>query len=91
MFLHQAQNFQGTVDIAGHSGAAPPEKTETPIKLDTDIELVRLMQDLAIKKTWTQPYVKYLLREQLPDDPTDARQIARRSKAFTIINGELYK
>src|SRR3954471_4708712 len=32
-----------------------------------------------------------LINRELPDDPTDAQRISRRSKAFTIINGELYK
>ena len=28
---------------------------------------------------------------ELPEDPTDARHISRRSKAYRVINGELYK
>ncbi|MEI4920528.1 hypothetical protein Q8G81_33750, partial [Klebsiella pneumoniae] len=35
--------------------------------------------------------LQFLLNGNLPDNPTDARRISRRSKAFTIINGELYK
>src|SRR3954464_3328649 len=46
---------------------------------------------MAIKETWTQSYLRYLINRELPDSPTDARRISRRSKAFTIINGELYK
>jgi hypothetical protein len=33
----------------------------------------------------------YLIRQQLPEDPVEARRIVRRSKAFTVVNGELYK
>ena len=32
-----------------------------------------------------------MLHNQLPSDATEAKRITRRSKAFTIINGELYK
>ena len=33
----------------------------------------------------------YILHKKLPADSTEARRITRRSKAFTVINGELYK
>ena len=46
---------------------------------------------LAEPPSWTKPYIAYILRKGLPDNPTDARMIARRSKAFQVINGELYK
>ena len=46
---------------------------------------------MAVEETWTRPYLQYLIDRELPDSPTDARRISRRSKAFTIINGELYK
>ena len=32
-----------------------------------------------------------MVRKELPEDVVEARRITRRSKAFTIINGELYK
>ena len=53
--------------------------------------MVNLMQVMAVEKTWTRPYLQFLINGELPDSPTDARRISRRSKAFTIINGELYK
>ena len=37
------------------------------------------------------PYLDYLLREALPTNKTEARQLARRSKSFVLIEGELYK
>src|SRR3954469_1559560 len=46
---------------------------------------------MAVEETGTQLYLLYLINKQLPEDPIDARRISRRSKAFTIINGELYK
>jgi hypothetical protein len=31
------------------------------------------------------PYVAYLLRQELPEDEAEARQIVHRSKAFTVM------
>ena len=49
------------------------------------------MEVMMIEPSWTQLYIAYLLSKRLPDDPTDTRHIARRSKAFIVINGELYE
>jgi transposase InsO family protein len=38
-----------------------------------------------------KPYMAYLILGELPEDTIHRRQIMRRSKAFTIIQGELYK
>jgi hypothetical protein len=46
---------------------------------------------MLVEATWTKPYLAYLLRGELPEDHIHRRQVMRRSKAFTIINGELYK
>ena len=40
---------------------------------------------------WAQPIMRYLVEGSLPSEEVSARQIQRRSKAFTIINRELYK
>jgi hypothetical protein len=46
---------------------------------------------MLIKAIWTKPYLAYLMRGKLLEDPIHRRQVMRHSKAFTIINGELYK
>ncbi|KAK1663298.1 hypothetical protein QYE76_051457 [Lolium multiflorum] len=50
-------------------------------------------QDLVmvIQIPWMQPYISYILRKEIPDDPVEARRVIRRSKAFTVVKGELYK
>ncbi|KAK1691986.1 hypothetical protein QYE76_008683 [Lolium multiflorum] len=50
-------------------------------------------QDLVmvIQVPWMQPYISYILRKEIPDDPVEARRVIRRSKAFTVVKGELYK
>jgi ribonuclease HI len=46
---------------------------------------------MLVEAIWTKPYLAYLARGELPEDPIHHRQVMRRSKAFMIINGELYK
>jgi hypothetical protein len=48
-------------------------------------------QVLLLEPLWTKPFLAYLIDQQLPEDPVEARRIVRRSKAFTVVNGELYK
>ena len=48
------------------------------------------MAALHVIPDWTVPYLAYMTRGELPEDETLARQIARRSKSMTIVNGELH-
>ena len=49
------------------------------------------MEVLAITPDWIVPYIAYILRKELPEDEEEARQIVRRSKAFIVIKGQLYR
>jgi hypothetical protein len=40
---------------------------------------------------WAEPYLEYLTNKKLPEDEVQKRQIERRAKAYTIIDGQLYK
>jgi hypothetical protein len=40
---------------------------------------------------WAEPYLEYLTSKKLPKDEVQKRQIERRAKAYTIIDGQLYK
>jgi ribonuclease HI len=46
---------------------------------------------MMIKVPWMQVYVAYIMRKEIPEDPVEARRVIRRSKAFTVVKGELYK
>ena len=48
-----------------------------------------IMEVLVITPDRTVPYIAYLLRKELSEDEDEARQIVRRSKAFTVIGGQL--
>ena len=73
------------------SGATPPNEPMALDDLEMDTGLEGPMSVMMIEQSWTQPYITYLLSKRLPDDPTDTRHITRRSKAFAVINGKLYK
>ncbi|SPT17819.1 unnamed protein product [Triticum aestivum] len=65
-------------------------------KLPTEEDLAipdleaQLVAALHVIPDWTVPYLAYMTRGELPEDETLARQIIRRSKSMTILNGELH-
>ena len=61
----------------------------TEIEVPAVVDLV--MDVLVITPNWTVPYISYLLRQELPEDEDEARQIVHRKKAFTVIKGQLYR
>jgi hypothetical protein len=46
---------------------------------------------MMVEVTWMQPYLAYMLHKTLPKVVLEARRIVRRSKAFVVVKGELYK
>jgi hypothetical protein len=38
-----------------------------------------------------QPYLAYMMNKTLPEDGVETRRIIRRSKAFVVLQGKLYK
>ena len=49
------------------------------------------MEVLVVTPDWTVPYIAYILRKELPEDEEEARQIVRRSKAFTMMKAQLFR
>jgi hypothetical protein len=68
---------------ASHSGTASAAGKEEPSKQTAIVMLVEAV--------WMKTYLAYLIRGELPEETIHRRQIMRRSKAFMIIQGELYK
>jgi hypothetical protein len=64
------------------TGATKEEKEEE----EEDQKLVMMIQ-----VPWMQTYIAYIMKKEIPDDPVEARRVIRRSKAFTVVKGELYK
>jgi hypothetical protein len=46
---------------------------------------------MMIEETWMQPYMAYMINKILPEDTVEAKRIIRRSKAFVVLQGKLYK
>ena len=46
---------------------------------------------MAVIAPWTEPFLAYLNRWELPEDQNEARCIVRRSKTYKVHEGELYK
>ena len=46
---------------------------------------------MAVIAPWTEPFLAYLTRQELPEDQNEARCIVRRSKAYRVHEGEIYK
>ena len=46
---------------------------------------------MAVIAPWTEPFLAYINRKELPEDQNEARRIVRRSKAYKVHDGELYK
>ncbi|KAK1607819.1 hypothetical protein QYE76_031492 [Lolium multiflorum] len=69
------------------------EKKEKPSSSAKNIAEEEEEQDLVmmVQIPWMQAYISYILRKTIPDDPVEARRVIRRSKAFTVVKGELYK
>ncbi|KAK1693285.1 hypothetical protein QYE76_009982 [Lolium multiflorum] len=64
----------------------PSGATKETLEEEEKQELVMMVQI-----PWMQAYISYILRKTIPDDPIEARRVIRRSKAFTVVKGELYK
>jgi hypothetical protein len=80
--------------------AVPPdvflEHLHVPSVKMIDLENLELASSPVIavlpsNPPWAEPYLEYLTTKKLPEDEVQKRQIERRSKAYTIINGQLYK
>jgi hypothetical protein len=46
---------------------------------------------MMIEETWMQPYLAYMINKTLLEDTVEGKRIIRRSKAFVVLQGKLYK
>ena len=65
----------------------PAISTSNPTQVDVPAVIDLVMEILFITPDWTVPSIAYILRQELLEDEVEARQIVRRSKAFTVMNG----
>ena len=90
--------FKPSVVWQGETGNISPDPTTTPKSEHTDIiwgsstEITRsahLIMDVIAP--WTEPFLAYLNRRELPEGQNEARRIVRRSRAYRVHGEELYK
>ncbi|KAK1625913.1 hypothetical protein QYE76_000228 [Lolium multiflorum] len=75
-----------TLSNPGTSESKPEETMMVDhMEIDVPVFLVREVP------TWVKPIKEFLINGGLLADETESRRIQRRSKAYTIINGEMYK
>jgi hypothetical protein len=55
------------------------------------VSIVEPEEVMMIEETWMQPYLAYMINKTLPEDTVEAKRIIRRSKAFIMLQGKLYK
>ncbi|KAK1694953.1 hypothetical protein QYE76_011650 [Lolium multiflorum] len=71
------------------SGTAAPIPAEVTLVDNMDIDMPVFVVREA--PSWVKPIKEFLVNGTLPVDENESRRIQRRSKAYTIINGEVYK
>ena len=89
--------FKPSVVWQGESGNTSPDPTITPDSEHTDIiggSATEITPSahliMAVIAPWTEPFLAYLNRRELPEDQNEPRCIVRRSKASTRSTTESY-
>ena len=77
----------GTVPVNPGTAGSKPEETMLVNSMEVDVPVFLVRE----APTWVEPIKEFLINGTLPVDETESRRIQRRSKAYTIINGEVYK
>jgi transcription antitermination factor NusG len=69
--------------------------TSQPMEIDyVSVEVMEIDQAVFTVRevpSWVHPIMDFIVNVQVPADETEAHHIQRRSKAYTIINKEMYK
>ena len=90
MFLEHIHAPSVQEDPFAEEPPQPRSATDlTEVEVPAVVDLI--MEVLVMTLDWTVPYIAYILRKELPEDEEQARQIVRRSKAFTVIRGQLFR
>jgi hypothetical protein len=69
--------------------------TSQPMEVDyMSVEVMEIDQTVFTARevpSWARPIMDFMVNGQVPADKAEAHRIQRRSKAYTIINNEMYK
>jgi ribonuclease HI len=86
--------YQEVVPV--YPGTAPAYPgTSQPIEIDyVSVEVMEIDQAVFTVRevpSWVRPIMDFMVKGEVPVDEAEARRIQRMSKAYTIINNEMYK
>ena len=73
-----------TQQVAADSSPPPPGPTAL-------VQVAVLAVEEIAAPSWAQPILNFLVNKELPTDEISARQVQRRSAAYTIVNRELVR
>jgi hypothetical protein len=75
-----------------HQPSVRAEGEKTPEESEPEVMAIDQPPEVNLEDpNWRFPILKWLVEGKLPSDQTEVRRIARRAKAFVLIDGELYK
>ncbi|KAK1670916.1 hypothetical protein QYE76_059075 [Lolium multiflorum] len=77
----------GTAPVSSGTAVPIPEEAMLVDSMDVDVPVFLVRE----APSWVKPIKEFLINGTLPVDENESRRIQRRSKAYTIINGEVYK
>jgi hypothetical protein len=77
----------GTAPISAGTTASASGEAMTVDNMEIDVPVFLVRE----APSWVEPIKEFLISGTLPADENESRRIQRRSKAYTIINGEVYK
>lgn len=69
----------------------PPVGQSVPAGIEIPLVIDLVQEVLVVTPEWTLPYLAHLLRQELPGNKVEARQIIHRSNSNTVMGGQLYK
>ena len=86
------EDAQGSETKTSGELVPPPIEPDEGIIGDPDNKMTSSAHEvMAVIAPSTEPFLAYLLRQELPANQTKARRIIRCSKAYEVHEGELYK
>ena len=90
--------FKPSVSWERESGNNSPDTTTLPLTENSDTvggsankTTPSVHTIMAVIAPWTEPFLAYLTRQELPEDQNEARCTVRRAKAYKVHEGELSK
>lgn len=87
------QDENENIEATGKEQITPPivEPHSQIISGSTLEETLSAHEIMGVITPWTEPFLAYLLRQELLDDQTEGRWIVRCSKSYKVHEGEIYR